>query len=192
MGLARRPARHVAARPPSSDKESVMRQFILTTFILAIMSLCAAASAADAALDKYDTKFLITAAHAGALEIRTSEMAQKRTLSPEETRFAKQIIDDHTAMAHELEALATKKGVVLPKDTDEKGQKKIDKLAATKDTDFPSAYADCQVSAHKDAVSLFKDAADDAKDPEVRAFASKYLPTLQQHLDHAKALAKSL
>ena len=168
-----------------------MHQLILSTLAFAFMSLGTVAMAAELALDKYDSKFLITASQAGNLEIHSSEIAQKRLLAPEEISFAKKIVADHTAMAHELEALASKKGVTLPKDIDEKGQKKMDALSATKETAFAEAYVDSQVSAHKEAVSIFKDAAENAKDADVRAFATKYIPTLNQHLDAAKTLVKN-
>lgn len=168
-----------------------MHQFILTTLALVFVSFASVAMTAESALDKNDSAFLIAASQVGSMELRSSEIAQKRLLAPEEIAFAKKIIADHTTMANELAALATKKGLTLPKEVDEKAQKKVDALSATKDPAFAEAYVDCQVAAHKDAVSLFKDAAEGAKDADVKAFASKYVPTLNMHLDHAKTLAKN-
>jgi ABC-type branched-subunit amino acid transport system substrate-binding protein len=42
---------------------------------------------------------------------------------------------------------------------------------------------------HKKAVSDFEKASKSAKDPEVKAFAEKTLPTLQHHLERAEALS---
>jgi putative membrane protein len=44
------------------------------------------------------------------------------------------------------------------------------------------------VSAHEDALRLFQKAARDAKDPDVKAFAAKALPTLAHHLQMAHDL----
>jgi putative membrane protein len=48
------------------------------------------------------------------------------------------------------------------------------------------------LSAHKDAVDLFRKEASDGKDPDVVAFAQKYLDTLNMHLEHAQAIEKEV
>ena len=45
-----------------------------------------------------------------------------------------------------------------------------------------------QVDAHEKAVELFKKEAASSDKPELKAFASDKLPTLQHHLEQAKAL----
>ena len=49
-------------------------------------------------------------------------------------------------------------------------------------------FRDVMIDSHKEAVSLFEGTAKDAKDPDVKSFAAKMLPTLQHHKDQAKAL----
>ncbi|HWZ48908.1 MAG TPA: DUF4142 domain-containing protein, partial [Herbaspirillum sp.] len=54
---------------------------------------------------------------------------------------------------------------------------------------FDQQYASIiGVSAHEDAVKLFRDAAANANDPDVKQFAAQTLPTLQHHLEMAKRL----
>ena len=48
------------------------------------------------------------------------------------------------------------------------------------------------VSAHKSAVEAFEKAVNDAKDPDVKALATKLLPTLREHLSMAEALESKL
>ena len=47
-----------------------------------------------------------------------------------------------------------------------------------------------QVSAHKDAVSLFERYSKDGDNPDLKAFASKTLPALKEHLQMAQNLDK--
>jgi len=44
------------------------------------------------------------------------------------------------------------------------------------------------VDDHKKDVDEFKETANDAKDPDIKAFASKTLPTLEEHLTKIKAI----
>ena len=47
-----------------------------------------------------------------------------------------------------------------------------------------------QVSAHKDAVSLFERYGKDGDNPDLKSFAGKTLPKLQEHLKMAQDLEK--
>ena len=42
------------------------------------------------------------------------------------------------------------------------------------------------VKAHKEAVDEFEDAAEDAHDADIKAFAANTLPILKTHLSHAE------
>ena len=67
------------------------------------------------------------------------------------------------------------------------------KTLGMRDDGFDKAYAEgVGVSAHEDAVKLFEDASKNAKDPEVKQFATETLPILQQHLQMAKTLEQGV
>ncbi len=74
---------------------------------------------------------------------------------------------------------------------DSSSQKKLDKLRDTRRQAFASEYDPMQVSAHKEAVSLFERYSNSGDDPMLKDWASKTLPTLQHHLDMAEAMNKS-
>jgi putative membrane protein len=154
------------------------------------LALTAADSDSGGTLSKADNKFLHHAAEGNLLEIKTSELALKRGLAGDEKTFAQKMIDDHTQVDTELRTLAQSKGITLSTTPDDKVQKKLEKLGKQNDKDFAEAYFECQVEAHKDAVSAYKDATEGAKDTDVKAFAAKHLPHLQGHLDEAQALEK--
>jgi len=48
------------------------------------------------------------------------------------------------------------------------------------------------VKGHEEAVALFKKESTEGKDSDVMALATKYLPTVSSHLDHAKTLKESV
>jgi hypothetical protein len=79
----------------------------------------------------------------------------------------------------------------LPTALDDASQKKITKLRDAKAENFASEYDSMQVSAHKDAVSLFERYANGGEDPKLKDWAGKTLPALKHHLEMAQALDKN-
>ena len=102
------------------------------------------------------------------------------------------MVTDHTKTSSELKGLvpADMKSA-LPTTLDSSSQKKLDKLRATKPEEFSEQYDPMQVSAHKDAVSLFERYAKGGDDPKLKDWAGKTLPALQHHLEMAQALDKN-
>ena len=117
-------------------------------------------------------------------------MADSRALSADVKSFAQMMITDHTQANSDLGALATAKGIDVSKPVAEGKVDEISSLSSKSGGDFDKAYAKLMVSAHKGAVDLFKDEVATGKDPDVVAFAKKYVDTLSMHLDHAVALEK--
>jgi putative membrane protein len=69
-------------------------------------------------------------------------------------------------------------------------EKKLDKVRDATPADFHSVYDPMQVSAHKDAVSLFERYLKSGDNPKLKYWAGKTLPPLQHHLQMAEALEK--
>ena len=62
-------------------------------------------------------------------------------------------------------------------------------LSERKGSSFDRHYADSiGVKAHQDTIKLFQKEVDKGSDADVKAWASKTLPTLQHHLEMAQAL----
>ena len=79
----------------------------------------------------------------------------------------------------------------IPTALDSSSQSKIDKLRDAKPDAFSSDFDSMQVSAHKDAVSLFERYAKGGEDPKLKDWAGKTLPTLRHHLEIAQNLGKT-
>jgi putative membrane protein len=134
--------------------------------------------------------FVKQAALSDMTEIASSKLAQERG-DADAKAFAAQMITEHTKTSNELKALVTSGlKAEVPASLDEAHQKKIDKLKDAKNEDFTSDYASMQVSAHKDAVSLFERYAKGGEDPKLKEWAGKTLPHLQHHLEMAQNLNK--
>lgn len=125
-------------------------------------------------------------------EIAAAKIALEKGNADEKV-FANQMVTDHTKTSSELKGLVTGGDVKaeIPAALDTSSQKKVDKLKETKAGDFASEYDPMQVSAHKDAVSLFERYAKGGDNPKLTEWAGKTLPHLQHHLEMAQALDKN-
>ena len=102
------------------------------------------------------------------------------------------MVADHTKTSSELKGLVTggKVKADLPDALDSSHQSKLDKLKGESGKDFSSDFDSDQVSAHKDAVSLFERYAKGGDNADLKNWAGKTLPVLKHHLAMAQALKK--
>jgi putative membrane protein len=142
-------------------------------------------------LARADRRFVTKAAELNTEEVRLSELAAQQASSPEVRSFAQQLVTEHTQASTELSSLASRKGLSAMA-RDDYDQRAVTKLGKKSGTDFDKAYLDKMVDAHEDAVDLFDKESRHAKDPELQAFASKMLPKLREHQQHARSLEQTI
>ena len=123
-------------------------------------------------------------------EIAAARIGQERG-NAEEKGFSTQMIADHTKTSEELKAMVPADAkAAIPAALDSSSQSKIDKLKNAKPDDFSSEFDSMQVSAHKDAVSLFERYAKGGEDAKLKGWSDKTLPALKHHLEMAQNLGK--
>ena len=144
-----------------------------------------------AALTGQDSKFVNTAAEAGAAEVAMGKLASDHASSADVKSFASRMVTDHQKAGDQLKSIAKAKGVNPPEQLSKKDQSELDKLGKLKGADFDKEYVKVQLAAHKDAVSLFSAESKSGKDAELKQFASTTLPTLQDHLRMVQDLSKA-
>ncbi|TWC18532.1 MULTISPECIES: DUF4142 domain-containing protein [unclassified Pseudomonas] len=161
-----------------------LRQLGLAIALSTSMGMAWAASSND---------FVDNAAAGGIAEIETSKLALQKSASADVKEFANKMIADHTKANQELMTLAKKHDIEVPDETTLVKKAKA-KILDMRDESFDAAYANNQVKAHEETITLFKKEAEtvtDDKKPgntELKAFAQKMLPDLQHHLELAKKL----
>jgi putative membrane protein len=121
-------------------------------------------------------------------EIESSKLAAAK--SDDATKaFANQMVADHSKTSQELKGMAPS-NAPIPTTLDRSHQSKLDKLKSLNGGDFTKQYHSDQVSAHKDAVSLFERYGKGGDNDKLKAWANKTLPTLRHHLEMAQGLDK--
>src|SRR6185437_11610509 len=125
--------------------------------------------------------FVMKAAGGGMAEVELGRLATEKASSPDVKQFGQRMIDDHGKANDELKGLATRKNITLPAAPDAKHKATQDRLSKLSGTAFDRAYMADMVADHNADVAEFMHASKMAKDPDVKAWAAKTLPTLQEH-----------
>jgi len=146
------------------------------------------AAGTQAGMNQQDHKFIMEAAMGGMMEVELGRVAVQRGTSEAVKQFGQRMVDDHSKANQELMSLASSKGMTLPTALDDKHQKDVTKLSAMSGAEFDRAYAKMMLKDHEKDVKEFERQSTKAGDPELRAFVTKTLPTLQEHLQIARTL----
>ena len=143
-------------------------------------------------LSARDYKFLKEAASGGMTEVQLGELAKTKGTDQSVKTFGERMVTDHQKANDELKQIASSKGATIPSEVSHSERTSIDKLQKATGAEFDKEFARAMVKDHKKDVKDFKDAVDDVKDPELKAFAQKTLGTLQEHLRMAEDMAKTV
>ena len=133
-----------------------------------------------------DTTFATKAAQGGMAEVKLGNLAKDHASSDAVKKFGQRMVDDHTKANDELKSIASKKGISLPSDIDAKDQATYDRLSKLNGAAFDKAYMADMVKDHRTDIAEFQREANGGQDPDLKAFAGKTLPTLQDHLKEAE------
>jgi putative membrane protein len=155
----------------------------------------ASAQSPRGTLSSADRKFVEEAAEGGQMEVELGQMAKQKASNDAVKQFGERMATDHSkanqelAKANqELAQLASSKGMELPKQPDRKAQSEHERLSKASGSTFDREYVKTMVKDHEKDVAAFKRASKDAKDPDVKAWAAKTLPTLEDHLKSIKQI----
>ena len=143
-------------------------------------------SSSDLPLD--DKTFVAKAAEDGKHEVMLGQMAKNQAANPDIKKFAERLITDHTKANEQLIAAAKAANIPVPAGISQEQFKEIEKFKNLKGAEFDKAYLKHMTEDHEKAVKLFENASKNLKDPGLKAFAAKTLPTIKEHLEMAKKL----
>lgn len=133
-----------------------------------------------------DKMFADAAAKGGMMEVMLGELAGTNGSNAMVKELGKTIVTDHTKANEELKSWATTTGYTLPTAMDADQQKMVDDLKMKMGADFDKAYTDMMVTDHKKDIEAFKKESMEGTG-DLKAFATKVLPTLEGHLVKAEA-----
>jgi len=154
--------------------------------VVGIFSLAAGAGAAD--ITSADQSFVKQTYETGLAEVRMGQLGQNKTANSDVKAFAARLVADHGKASAELKTLAETKGLSLPSSPSLAAQGHARMLDMKAGADFDKAFTAHTVSGFEKTVAAFEKAGSETKDTDIRAFITKTLPTLKEHLTMAQTL----
>jgi putative membrane protein len=136
----------------------------------------------------FDSGFLQDAESSDLAQIGADVEAARHAGDPRVRDLAQRLAADHDRIDDDLRTIARDKAVSLRGALGAAGQRALDDLGREPGGRFDDAYLQFEIQQGQKALSLYLRAAE-SKDDEVRAFARRTLPVLQNHLRMAQALA---
>jgi len=143
-------------------------------------------------LSAMDKEFFIAAAQGNMSEVALGKLAADKGENAGIQAFGNRMVTDHGKGVEELKQLALKKGVALPAVVNKEQSNTAAALSQKVGKDFDHAYIADMIKDHEKDVAEFKQASLNAKDPDLRAWATKTLPVLLDHLKMAKTTESKL
>jgi putative membrane protein len=186
--------KHTMEQDHSRFSKFIVRSAAATlgTLLLAMAFLMAVPRAnAATTVSIADHNFMLAAGQVNLTEIKLGEYADQNGKRDDVKAFGRRMVKDHTAINEDLKALAAQKNVNLPDSLDATHQKMVDKLMALTGSEFDKAYIAGMFNGHKKAIKAFKAESAKTKDADVKSFADKSIPVLEEHLKLITAIKKS-
>ena len=161
---------------------------LMQSLVLAGAASLAVSAGAATTLSKGDQTILAGMAQANMAEVAAGKMALEKSSNADVKKFAQMMVDDHGKALDSVMEVAKAKEVTLPTEPDAAHKTMAARMQKMSGDAFDKAYMkEAGVADHtKVHAKLMKDEKA-AKDADVKALAAKMLPTVEGHLQMAKA-----
>lgn len=153
-------------------------------------TVAAAKAQVNPTLSTSDATFMTTATRGGLAEVQMGQLAQRNGGSAAVRRYGERMAADHGRANREMLALAQRKQITPPETMGAEHQAIRDRLAGLRGAAFDRAYAQAMVEDHQEDLRLYREEAANGTDPDVRGFAQRHVPVLEEHPRMAQQLAR--
>jgi len=139
-----------------------------------------------------DLPFLREAAGVNLMEIRLGQLAESKASNAAVKQFGQRMVNDHTRLEQDLSSMASANGIALNPTLTPAQSDNIARLQNLSGPQFDQAYMSLMIQGHQTDVAQFDTQSRNADSPQVREFAARSLPILQQHLSLAQQVGSQV
>lgn len=143
-----------------------------------------------------DREFVAEQLVMGTAEIELGRLAQQRGSHADVKEFGSMMVREHQMAADELKPIAaranTGRETAAKADNHDAHQENIEELSKLSGREFDLKYMEEMIDDHEKGIEDLEGKAENASDPDVKAWATKTLPKMREHLERAKTIKETL
>ena len=139
-----------------------------------------------------DEGFVKEAAKGGLAEVELGKLATEKASNDRVKQFGQKMVTDHSKANDELKPIAASKNIQVASELDSKDEATYNRMKGMSGAAFDRAYVSDMLRDHEKDVAAFRKESTSGHDPDVKAFAAKTLPTLEEHLKMIRDLSKDI
>jgi putative membrane protein len=136
-----------------------------------------------------DEEFVAGAAADALVEMELARVVAERATRPELREYARLAASEQARVYEELKALAAQKKYALPSELTPEQKGQLAAVSRLQGAAFDDAYAAAAAGSRDRALAAFDKVAGAWGDPDVKAWATRALPTIRQRLARARQLS---
>jgi len=164
---------------------------MLAAMVLTVAGGGAALAQTDTISDQ-DKTFLKGQQETNLAELALGKVVMERATSPKVRELATMLVSDHEKVMELNRALSSKLGLPVPEQPSAEQLATAEKVKAKTGAAFDAAYVAAQVEGHTKSISKAQQEISSGSHPDVKAFATEYVPKAQMHLQHSQAAQAEL
>ncbi|MBD2723089.1 DUF4142 domain-containing protein [Hymenobacter armeniacus] len=139
-----------------------------------------------------DAEFLVRATSSSLLEVELGKLLQARATVPAARAYGAAVVQQRLELLTALRALAATKKLAVPPALGGDEQAAYHEASTQPGAEFEKRAVALLVKAQGQDEDAFDDMKDDAYDGDIRGFAAKYHPAVEELLDRAKDVADAV
>jgi putative membrane protein len=151
-----------------------------------------AASAQTDAVSEQDKTFLKAQQETNLAEVSLGKIVIERATSEKVRELATMLVAEHQQVLELNRTLSSKLGVEMPEQPSATQLETAEKIKSQSGAAFDAAFVAAQIDGHTKSVAAAQKEISSGSHPEVKAFATSYLPKAQMHLQHSQTTQAAL
>lgn len=161
----------------------MLKAIMISTFLMLAAAQAMGASPLDEQFVRYE-------AQGSLYELAFARLGEARATRPEVRAYATTLVNDHESYNGALRELAESKGIAVPSSLAKNDQKKLDRLAGTRDASFDTAFVREARRVNGTVIRAFRRQASLTTDPDIRRFVTRFQEVEEKHGAIARRLAE--
>jgi len=139
-----------------------------------------------------DRLFALCASMENQFEVQLGQIAQQKSQDQKVKDIAQKVVQDHQAANQQLQTATQGAGWQTAKGLTPFHQQVLKVFQSLNGRDFDQQYISHLKTCHAAAISAYSDEAQLAKNQQIKDYAAKTLPTIQEHSQHIQQAAVAL